>query len=689
MEPDFGGYATKAGLRCSDGRVIKAAAFQHMDGKKVPLVYQHGHKDMANVLGHVLLEARPDGVYARGFFNESPNGQNAKMAVSHGDLDSLSIWANQLQEINKVVSHGSIKEVSLVLAGANPGAKIDQVRIQHSADEGDYDELADEAIITHMGEIELPTVGEEVTPVEDNKTESDKVVESEPIEHADAVPEMTIKDVYDSMSEDEKTAVHYMVGVALQEAEAKKSDSGTSAEHSDTTDEGIAHQEGTTDMARNLFEQQGAGTAEAETPTLSHADRTKIFKEAARLGSLKMAVADFFAHAEADENSLAHGVTNIDILFPDAKNITGAPELDKRRTEWVQNVLAGTRHTPFSRIKTFAADLTQDEARAKGYIKGNFKLEEWFGVTQRSTTPTTVYKKQKIDRDDLLDITEFDMVAFLKTEMRLMTEEEIATAILIGDGRSTGAEDKVKDPAGASSGAGIRSILNDHEYYVTTLNANVDDANSSYEEVIDLVMDGQEYLKGTGVPTFYTTIPQLNKFMKAKDANGRRYYETRAAVASALGVDQVVTCEVLKRVPNLIGIIVNLADYNVGTDAGGELTMFDDFDIDYNQNKYLLETRLSGALVRPKAALVIMATAVGNVLVAPVKPAFVASTGVVTIPSVTGVVYKASDGTTTLSAGAQTAISAGVSETLYAVPASGYYFADTVNDSWQFTRPAS
>jgi len=657
MEPDFGGYATKAGLKCTDGRVIQPQAFQHMDRKKVPLVYMHGHTSMDNVLGHALLEARPDGVYAYGFFNNSKNGQSAKLAVQHGDLESLSIYANQLKEMNKVVSHGSIKEVSLVLSGANPGAKIDQVRIQHSSDPDDVTELEEEAII-HTGlSLELP---------ED---------EDDAVEHADDEDDMdedvTVKEIYDNMSEAEKNVVHYMIGAALEE-------SGGSAEHSDN-DQGIAHQEGNDDMTRNLFESQGGASTETQH-VISHSDVQAIFAEGVKRGSFKEAVQDYV---------LAHGITNIEVLFPDAKAISNTPEFEKRRTEWVASVLAETHKTPFAKIKTLSADITQDEARAKGYIKGNYKLEEWFGVTKRTTSPTTVYKKQKLDRDDLLDITDFDVVAWLMAEMRLMLEEELGRAILISDGRSVGAEDKIKDPLGASDGTGIRSILNDHELFVTTLFVNVADAESNYEEVVDAVMDGMEFYKGTGTPTFYTTVKQLNKFKKAKDGMGRRIYNNNAEVAEALGVSRIVTVEPMNEVAGLIGIIVNLQDYNLGTNKGGEITSFDDFDIDYNQHKYLLETRLSGALTKIKSALVIKETAAANVLVAPLKPTFVASTGVVTIPNVTGVVYKGNDGTTTLSAGAQTALAAGASTTVYSVPAAGYYFANTAEDSWPFKRPAA
>lgn len=433
-------------------------------------------------------------------------------------------------------------------------------------------------------------------------------------------------------------------------------------------------------MSRNVFDQTDANKGgEDKKHSLSHDAIKGIFADAVKLGSLSDAVNAF---------ELKHGIDNIEILFPDAKSITSVPELDKRRTEWVASVLNGTRHTPFSRVKTLTADLTQDEARARGYIKGNYKVEEWFGVTKRTTTPTTVYKKQKLDRDDMLDITDFDIVAFLKSEMRLMLEEELARAILIGDGRDVSSDDKIKDPLGASDGAGIRSIANDHELYTTTVNVNVDDADSTYDEVIDAVMDGMEFFKGTGTPTFFTTIRELNKFLKVKDADGRRIYRNKAEVAEALGVSSIVTVEPMNEMTDLIGIIVNLSDYNIGADKGGEIALFDDFDIDYNQQKYLLETRISGALVKVKSALVIKKTAAASVLVVPVKPAFNSTTGVITIPTVTGVTYKDGDNNT-LTAGAQTALAAGASKTVYAVANTNYHFATTAEDSWTFKRPAT
>lgn len=664
MEADFGGWATKAGLKCSDGRTIMRNAFEHMNGLQVPLVWQHSHGDASNVLGHAILENREEGVYAYAFFNGTSKGQEAKELVRHGDIQSLSIYANNLVEKGKSVIHGMIREVSLVLAGANPGAKIDFVRLAHS--DGTYDDLEDEAIIHSGLELEFG---------EDEDEEDD-------LEHADDEDEddedETVQDVYDNLSEKEKNVVHFLIGQALESVQKP----APSAEHNDKPNEGdLTHKEGADDMSRNVFDQTDANKGGDNKNVLSHEDVKGIVADAVKGGSLKAAVESY---------AIAHGITNIDTLFPDAKMATGTIELEKRRTEWVASVLNTVRRTPFSRVKTFTADLTQDEARAKGYIKGNYKEEEWFGVSKRTTSPTTIYKKQKLDRDDMLDITDFDIVAFLKAEMRLMTEEEVARAILIGDGRSPGAADKVKDPLGASDGIGVRSILNDHELFVTTLNVNVDDSNSSYEEVVDAVMDGMEFYKGTGTPVMYTTVRELNKFLKAKDGMGRRYYANKSEVAQVLGVKEIITVEAMNTVTDLVGIIVNLDDYNVGTDRGGELTMFDDFDIDYNQQKYLLETRMSGALVRPKSALVVKKTAAANVLVNPITaPTFVTATGVVTIPTQTGVVYKNADTSATLTAGAQSALAAGATLNVVAVAAAGYYFKDTASDQWTFKRPAA
>jgi HK97 family phage prohead protease len=699
MEPDFSGYATKANIKCSDGRTITPQAFTHMDKKTVPLVWQHGHSDPENVLGHAILEVRDDGVYAQGFFNKTQKGQTAKALVEHEDITAMSIYANQLVEKSKQVLHGIIREVSLVIAGANPGALIENVRVAHS--DGDVEELSDEVIIT-SGEVlehgvktyvteasstRVTKVDGEVVSASSSTNVSTETVpdsneggiryaDEEGVEHADG---KTAQDVFDSLNEEQKGLLHYMIAKAL---EAK----GSSASHSDggddssNTDEGdLKHTEGQ-DMTRNVFEQNATDGATTTTHTLSHEDVKGIVADAVKRGSLKDAVEAY---------AVQHGINDIELLFPDAKLTTNTPEWDKRRTEWVASVLNGTRHTPFSRVKTVVADITQEEARAKGYVKGEFKKEEWFGLTKRTTSPTTIYKKQKLDRDDIIDITDFDVVAWLKGEMRLMLEEEIARAILVGDGRDVSHEDKIKDPIGASDGVGIRSILNDHELFVTQVNVNVDDASSSYEEIVDSVMDGMEFYKGTGTPDAFMTIRTLNSFLKAKDGVGRRLYKDKAEVAAALGVANIVTVEVMNDLDDVVCIIVNLADYNIGADRGGEISLFDDFDIDYNQQKYLIETRLSGALTKIKSAVVVRKTAAANVLVAPTKPSFNAGTGVVTIPTKTGVVYKNADTNATLTAGAQSALAAGATLNVLAVPAAGYYFSDNASDEFEFTRPAS
>jgi hypothetical protein len=665
MEPDFSGWATKAGLKCSDGRTITPNAFQHMDGVKVPLVWSHGHNSPDNVLGHVLLEAKPQGVRCQGFFNDTKQGQSAKVLVQHKDIDSLSIFANQLVEKAHQVIHGMIREVSLVLSGANPEAKIDYVRIQHSDDPNDFTESTDAAII-HTDEFL------------DGFTQNEDVTEEE-IEHA----AQTVRDIFESMSPEQQQVVHYMIGVALEGV-------GQSAINSkDDKNEGdLEHEEGTEGemtSSRNLFERNGKkdGKADQEGYTLTHEDVKGITADALRTGSLKTAVHNF---------ALAHGIENIDVLFPDAKNVSGTPEFDKRRTEWVAGVLNGATHRPFARIKTMSADITVEEARAKGYVKGALKKEEFFAVQKRTTAPTTVYKKQKLDRDDIVDITEFDIVSWLKGEIRLMLEEELARAILIGDGRDVGHEDKIKDPAGTQDGIGIRSIANDHELYVAQVYVNIDDANSDYYEIVEQVLRGRRFYKGTGTPTFYTTENVITEMLLTKDAMGRRRFQTVEDIARELRVSSVVAVEAMEDdyAADILGIMVNLQDYSTGTDRGGEINMFDDFDIDYNQFKYLMETRLSGALTKIRSAVVFRKTAGANVLVHPItSPTFVESTGVVTIPTQTGVVYKNKDTTATLSAGAQSALAAGATLNVIATPASGYFFESNVEDEWSFTRPAA
>jgi hypothetical protein len=671
VKSDFGGYATKANLECTDGRTIMPEAFQHMDGKKVPLVWQHSHKEPGNVLGHAILEARPDGVYAHGYFNDTEQGKVARALVEHGDVDALSIYANRLVEKAKQVFHGVIREVSLCLAGANPGAFIDNVVIRHSDD--DLEEI-DEAIM-HFGHDSIITL---------------EHGEDDEVEHA------TVQEVYDSLSQEQKDVVNFMIGAALE--------ANTSAEHSDGDDnsgdnsadndegEDLEHQEGT-DMTRNIFETNGAAGGQQDGE-LQHHELTSdairgIVQHADQIGSLKQAVQAY---------ALQHGINDIDLLFPEAKNLTSTPEFDKRRTEWVAGVLSGVGKSPFAKVRSVVADITMDEARALGYIKGNFKKEEWFGLTARTTGPTTVYKKQKLDRDDIIDITDFDVVAWMKAEMRLMLEEELARAILIGDGRPVEDPDnagqpnpdKIKDPIGAVDGTGIRSIVNEHELYAPRLNVEIDETEATtYQLAVEEIMLGMEMYKGTGTPTFYTTQRTLTKMLLSKDQMGRRLWRTKADLAAEMGVDNIVPVEVFASMPNLLGIIVNLSDYNVGTDRGGEVTFFDDFDIDYNQYKYLGETRLSGALKKIRSAIIVNKAAAGSTLVTPTEPGFNEATGVVTIPTQTGVTYKNADTDATLTAGAQTALAPGATLNVLAVANTGYFFANSEVDDWSFTRPAA
>lgn len=674
MEPDFGGYVTKAGLKCTDGRTITPQAFQHMDKMTVPLVWQHGHDSPDNVLGHVVLEARPDGVYGRGYFNTTKQGVGAKALVQHKDIDKLSIWANQLVEKSKQVLHGMIREVSLVLAGANPGAQIDFVNIQHA--DGTEQQLTDEAVI-HTG-LELDFVHEDKVDTAGKPVDDSKQTIEEVLAHAG----LTIQDVYNQMSDQQKNVLHYMVGVALEGG--AQNTGGTAAQSDQKTEGDLEHQEGTgNEMTHNVFDQtsKGTGAPAAEKHVLTHDAVREIVEDAKRDGSLRHAV---------ERYALKHGIENIDTLFPDAKSVDPTPQLDSRRMQWVGGVLNGVKHPPFSRIKSRVADLTLDDARAKGYVKGNFKKEEFFAVTQRTTAPTTVYKKQSLDRDDIVDITDFDVVVWLKAEMRMMLNEELARAILIGDGRDVADEDKIKDPVGAQDGVGIRSIANDHELYAATVRVNLADASSSAQEFIDEVVRSRRLYKGSGSPTLYTTDERLSDMLLLKDTLGRRLYNSQADLEAALRVAGIVIVEPLENDPTLIGILVNLSDYSMGTDRGGEINLFDDFDIDYNKFKYLMETRCSGALTTIRSAIIYRTTAGTNVLVDPITdPTFVPATGVVTIPAQTGVVYKNADTNATLTAGAQTALAPGATLNVLAVAASGYYFESNVEDEWSFTRPAA
>ena len=572
---DFSGWATKANLKCSDGRTIMKDAFKHNDGQTVPLVWNHQHNDPNEVLGHALLENRDEGVYAYCTFNDTESGKTAKLLVQHGDVNALSIYANQLKQKMSNVLHGNIREVSLVLAGANPGASIDSI-IMHG------EESDEEAIIYTGEEISLAHASDGSTDAKDSKgtTKEDNKM-ADDVKKTDG--EETIADVFNTLSEKQKTVVYAMIGQIME-------DNGINDDDDDENNDEMGHSEGDDYMKRNVFDND-----EQQDEVLSHAAMETIIGDAKRFGSLKES---FLAHADE------YGIEQIDYLFPEAKTLNNPPEFIKRDTGWVSTVMGAVHHTPFSRIKSVFANITEDEARAKGYIKGNLKKEEVFSLLKRTTTPTTIYKKQKLDRDDVIDITDFDVVAWLKSEMRVMLDEEIARAILIGDGRLSSSDDKINE-------SNIRPVVSDSELYTirqkVSVPANATDDDKAKAMIKSAVKARKNY-KGSGNPTFYTTEDWLTNALLLEDTQGHRLYKNDADVAAAMRVSKIVTVPVMEGVKgpeggDLIGIIVNLADYNVGADKGGAVNMFDDFDIDYNQQKYLIETRCSGALVKPYSAI--------------------------------------------------------------------------------------
>lgn len=560
---DFTGWATKNNLRCSDGRTILQDAFKHNDGQTVPLVWNHQHNDSHNVLGHALLENRTEGVYAYCKFNDTEAGQNAKTLVQHGDVTALSIYANQLKQNGGNVQHGVIREVSLVLAGANPGAFIDSV-LRHG-------ESSDEEAVIYTGE------NLELSHAEENQNEPEKG-DKEEVDNK----EKTIQDVVDSMSEEQKNVMYALIGKALED---------NAVQHSNNNENNGGEEE----MKHNVFENDN----KQGNNTLSHAEMETIFTDAKRFGSLKESV---LQHSEQ------FGIENIDYLFPDHKTLNNTPEFVKRDTDWVSVVMGGVHHTPFSRIKSMQADLREDEARARGYMKGKLKKEEVFSLLKRTTDPQTIYKKQKLHRDDVLDITSFDVVAWLKAEMRMMLDEEIARAILVGDGRLSSDDDKIQENH-------IRPIYKEEELYCVhkTLDNQAGDADMRAKAFIKMAIKARKEYKGSGQPTLFCSEDLLTDMLLLEDNNGRVIYDSEAKLATALRVSKIVTVPVMENVSredrgvtkDLLGIIVNLKDYNVGADKGGAVSMFEDFDIDYNAQKYLIETRCSGALIKPFSAIVI------------------------------------------------------------------------------------
>lgn len=688
---DFSGYATKVGLKCSDGRTIMRGAFAHQDKKTVPLVWQHSHDDPKNVLGHAVLEEREDGVYAHAYFNSTSEAKHAKTLVEHGDVVSLSIYANGLKEKSKQVFHGVIRELSLVLSGANPGALIDQVRIAHS---DDFIETLDDEAIIYTG-LEL-----QHDDLQTDDESNDETVEHADTASADAETEEPLGDILDSMSEKQKHAMNYVLEKALEE-QAKELGDGkdTAAQHSantesedarsddSNTDEGdLTHQEGTTSMTKNIFDQAAAGGG--ATKTLSHSDFADIMADAKKRGSFKEALNEALEHGNLKEEYLAHatnaagqtvnyGIADIEFLFPEAKLDSAGLQIYSRRQEWVKDVLDNVKKLPFAKVRTLVADITADEARAKGYMKGNKKKEEVIKLLRRSTGPTTIYKKQKLDRDDVLDIgNDIDIVAWLKVEIRLMLEEELARAILVGDGRSDLSEDRIKDPEGALSGDGIRSILHDDPFYA--IPAPLAPNTSPKDMVKELVRARSKY-RGSGKPTLFIDDAMLTDILLEEDKFGRPLYENEQSVADKLRVSKIVVVDVFSEYEDLVAIMVNLVDYSIGTNKGGELTSFEDFDIDFNQHKYLQETRLSGGLNKPLSAIVVK-RATGT-SVTPAAPSFVGATNTVTIPATAGVVWEGNG--VTWAPGDHV-----ITETteVAAAPDEGYYFPANTTRDWTFTH---
>ena len=587
---DFSGWATRKDLKCSDGRVIRRDAFKHDDGIKVPLVWNHQHNDPRNVLGHAWLENRPEGVYTYGFFNDSESGEIGKILVKHGDICALSIYANQLQQRGCDVLHGEIREVSLVHAGANPGAFIDSM-LKHG-------ENSDDEAIIYTG-MPLYLSHSDADKQEDKADDGEKKETSEkkddPEKKTDSDEEKTVADVINSMTEEQKNVMYAMIGRAMD-------DQGESDPESEDNNDDDS-KGGTNTMKHNVFDkddrQKENVLVHSDGSEVSSEEISTIFGDIKRYGSLKDSV-------------LAHGIDNVDYLFPDAQTLANTPEFIQRDTGWVKKVMSGVHHTPFSRIKSIFADITEDDARAKGYFKGKLKKEEVFGLLKRTTTPTTVYKKQKMDRDDVVDITDFDVVAWLKSEMRMMLDEELARAYLIGDGRLASSDDKINEQ-------NIRPIFKDEELY--TIQATVSVQSSATEddkarEFIRTAIKARKNYKGSGQPTLYTTEDILTDCLLLTDTTGRDLYTDVAQLAKKLRVKEIVTVPVMEGVNGknggaLMGIIVNLADYNVGADRGGAVNMFDDFDIDYNQQKYLIETRCSGALIKPYSAIALELSTAG------------------------------------------------------------------------------
>ena len=588
---DFSGWATRNDIRCADGLTIRQDAFADCDGMEVPLVYMHDHKDPENVLGHALLENRDEGVYCYGRFNEdTKQGQMAKALVSHGDITSLSIFANQLVKKGSDVLHGAIREVSLVLAGANPGATIDFPILQHS--DGSYEDIETEAIISFSQPL---SISEECAHYLDDDEYSLYHADDDDDDDDDNEDDPTVEEVMDTFDEDQKKLLEGMMTLSYQQG-YEDAMNGEGAEEGEEDEEIEQSAIGGNEMYRNVFERDTYDTLQHG---IDAEDAMAILQECET------------SHGSLKNTTLAHGIDQIDWLFPEAKTATATPGWIKRDMGWVAGVMGGVHHVPYSRIKSMFADIREDEARAKGYIKDEYKKEEVFSLLKRSTTPQTVYKKQKLDRDDIIDITDFDVVAWIKAEMRMMLDEEIARAIMIGDGRLASSEDKIKEEH-------VRPIWKEADLFCIKKEVPIGaDDDATAKNFIRTAIKARKDYRGSGNPVLFTTEDFLTDMLLLEDSIGHALYETEAQLATKLRVSKIVTVPVMENLTRqviksgqaytntLMGIIINLNDYNVGADKGGAVSMFDDFDIDFNQMKYLMETRISGAMTKPFSAIVL------------------------------------------------------------------------------------
>lgn len=689
MEPNFSGYVSKANLECADGRVISPDAFKHQDGLKVPLVYQHNHDRIDQVMGHVILSSKEDGVWGDVYLNGTSAALNAAELVKHGDIDKFSIWAKNLVEAGNLVHRGDIQEVSLVLAGANPGASISNVLMHAGLDE-------DDNIMIVSGELEHAD-----TPSEPKK-DSQPAPPQQPDQPGTPAPadqpadgEKTQAEVLDSLNDEQRLAVNAFIGDVVTEAvtEALAEEPAMQHDNIDSSKKG-------TKMARNVFDRSKNDNGSVATlPELKHADQAAVLQAAIKgeVSSLR----DFVRGDKGKEllHADTYGVENIEILFPDAKALMTTPVFIDRRQEWVKVFMAGTSHSPFSRVKTFHADITADEARARGYIKSNQKVEEVFPIFKRTTGPALIYKKQKLDRQDIIDITSFDVVAWMKVEMRGKLDEEIARAALFGDGRPTMVNgelnpDKIPDPGGDNkSGDGIRAIVNDNDLYTVTYNVPIAAGakDDTWNALLDTAIEADEDYRGSGNKTAFVTFQTATRLVTIRDGFGKRMYRNLSEVAGDMGVNQIVRVPTELFPTDMLAVVLDLSDYNFGTNAGGEVTLFDFFDIDFNQYKYLMETYLSGALTLPFAAQVFMRVDPTDTLVVPVAPVDVAN--VVTIPTQTGVNYFRTDTGAQVAAGSTITLDADTLPILEieARPAdNSHYFSSNADavDTWTFEYTA-